>query len=177
MDFFSNLLVKPFGKYRVKRFRDRALQILFTLTLAWGSFWILAQETQSLFSLIPAPEGHWLHDAVEVMAALVIFSAFSAMAVYCFRRWPWFLRVPESISPAWLTVRLLGYAPLLFAVLWGTFYLAFRQFGDEGVPPEHSQYGLGALFVATFYSIYLTPLFTVVIVWLSAQRKHRLATV
>ncbi len=181
MDFFSNLLVKPCGKYRVKRFRDRALQILFTLTLAWALTWwgglVFAEEIETAFGLMPFPEGSWLHDAVEVMIALVIFAAFAAMAVYCFRRWPWFLRVPESISPAWLTVRLLGYAPLLFAVLWGTFFLTFRLFGEEGVPPEHSQYGLGALFVATFYSIYLTPLFTVVIVWLSALRKHRLATV
>ncbi len=168
--------MQSFGKYRVKRFRDRALQILFPLTLTWGSFWILAQETQSIFGLIPVSEGRWLRDAVQVMAALVILAAFAAGAVYCFRRWPWFLRVPESISLSWLTVRLLGYAPFLFAVLWGTFFLAFRLFGQEGVPPEHSQYGLGAWFVATFYSIYLTPLFTVVMVWLSAQRRHRMTT-
>ena len=160
----------------MKIFRDSALQILFPLTLAWGSFWLLGPQAHTVFGLIPAPEGHWLHDAVEVMAPLVIFAAIVAGAVYCFRRWPWFLRVPESISVAWLTVRLLGYAPLLFALLAAAFFSVWRLFVVPGEDPGHSQYGLSAWFAAYFYSLYLTPLFTVVMVWLSALRRDRRTT-
>ena len=54
----------------VKGFRDGALQILFPLTLAWGSFWVLALKIESVFGLIPVSEEHWLHDALEVMMDL-----------------------------------------------------------------------------------------------------------
>lgn len=160
----------------MKGFRDRALQILFPLTLAWVAFCVLAQESESVFGLIPVSEEHWMHDTSEVMVAPVIFAAFVAGAVYCYRRWPWFLQVPESISPVWLTARLLGYAPLLFALLAAAIFSAWWLFVVSGEDPAHSQYGLSAWFAAWFYSTYLTPLFTVVIVWLSALRRDRRTT-
>ena len=132
----------------MKGFRDRALQILFPLTVVWGSFWLLAQESESVFGLIPVSEEHWLHDALEVMAPLVIVAAFIAGAAYCFYRWPWFLRIPDSISLAWLTARLLGYAPLLFALLKTAIFSAWWLLAGSAVAPEHSQYGLDVLFTA-----------------------------
>lgn len=160
----------------MKGFRERALQILFPLTLAWAGFWLFAQEIESVFGLIPVSEEHWLHDALEAMVAPLIFAAFVAVAVYCFYRWPWFLKVPESISLVWLTSRLLVYAPLLFALLMGVIFSAWWYLVGSKVEPGHSQYGLDVLFIAYFFSITLTPLFTVVIVWWSALRKHRRTT-
>lgn len=159
----------------MKQLRNRVLQILFFLSVAWVSFWVLAQQSESLFGLIPVSEGHWLHNALEVMASPLILLIIAVGAVYCFGRWPWFLKVPESISLGWLTARLLGYAPLLFLLLVAVIYSAWWIFVVSGEDPAHSQYGLSAWFAALFYSIYLTPLLTVVVVWLSAVRRDRRA--
>lgn len=157
----------------MKQLQNKVLQILFFLSVAWLSFWVLGPQSESLFGLIPVSEQHWLHNALEVMAAPLILFTIAVGAVYCFGRCPWFLKVPESISLAWLTARLLGYAPLLFALLAAVIFSAWWIFVVSGEDPAHSQYGLSAWFAAWFYSIYLTPLFTVVIVWLSALRKDR----
>lgn len=141
--------------------------------MAWVSFWVLAQQSESLFGLIPMSEEHWLHTALEVMAAPLIVFIIAVGAVYCFGRWPWFLRVPDSISVGWLTIRLLGYAPLIFSLLAAVIFSAWWIFIVSGEDPADSQYGLSAWYAAWFYSIYLTPLFTVVTVWLSAIRRDR----
>ncbi len=160
----------------MNRFRERALQILFPLTLVWGSFWLSFEEIEIVYSLIPAPEGHWFHDALEGMVTLLVVSLFVAGPVYCYRRWPWFLRVPESVSMTWLTVRLIVYAPFLFALLAGAIFSAWWILVVSGEDPKDSQYGMSAWYAAYFYSLALTPLFTIVLAWISTPGRDRKGT-
>lgn len=158
--------------------REQLLRLLFPLTLVWFFLEMFAGEIDKLFGLVLIPEEHRLHNIIEVIIAVtvpvILIGIFGAISTSLYRRWHGFMLVPQSISLSFLIIRLLVYAPLLFVLLTvssfvGWWLLVVMPFED----PKHTQYGLSAAFAAIFYPSILTPVITVIVVWLSSLRKHR----
>jgi hypothetical protein len=140
------------------------LQVLFPLAFTWAVLLMFAEELSGL-----VPEG-----VLENIVILTFGAFWGAVALYLYRRWPNFLRVPESVSLLFLLIRLVVYGPLLFVLLAAVFgvswYLLVVRPTED---PAHSQYGLSALMVALWYAAMLTPLATVTATWISSLRKAR----
>ena len=158
--------------------RERLLRLLFQLTLVWFFLEMFSGEIDKLFGLVLIPEGHRLHNIIEVIIAIIVpvilIIIFGVISTFLYHRWHGFMIVPQSISLSFLIIRLLIYAPLLFVLLTVIFFtgwwlLVVIPFED----PKHTQYGLSAVFAAIFYPSILTPVITVILVWLSALRRQR----
>jgi len=147
------------------------LQILFVPSLLWGVVISLHEEMGALFSLILGEEGEWLHNVAEGAFELVLFALFLAGVIYLFYRFPLFLIVPESVSLAWIAIRLIAYAVIIAVVLAVVIGLGWWTFVESGQDPNNLQYGMATISTAFFGSVFLTPLCTVVIVWFLALRK------
>jgi len=152
--------------------RERMLQVLFPLAFTWAVLLMFAEE---LFSLVP--EGQRLHDELEMIIIPILLAFWSTVAIYLYRRWPGFLRVPESVSLLFLLIRLVVYGPLLFVLLVPVFGIAWYWLVVlPSEDPAHSQYGSSAVIAAFWYPIVLTPVATVIVAWVSALRKARKGT-
>ncbi len=158
--------------------REQLLRLLFPLTLVWLFLGMFSLEIDKLFGLILIPEGHRLHNIIEVIIAVIVpvilIVIFGAISLSLYRRWHGFMLVPQSISLSFLIIRLFIYAPLLFVLLAvisfvGWWLLVVMPFED----PKHTQYGLSAVFASVIYPSILAPAVTVIIVWLSAIRRQK----
>lgn len=143
------------------------LKILFPPMLAWCICLMFGEE---LFAVVP--EGQRLHNVFEVIIIPLIIVMCSTAAIYIYRHWPGFLRVPQSESLIMLLVRMLIYMPLLYVLLASIIGVTWYIFILPGEDQSHSQYGLSVFFASVFYPIMLTPSVTIIAVWLSAMRKE-----
>ena len=131
------------------------------------------EEINALVSLISGKEGGWLHNIAESALEPALFVLFLAVVIYFFYRLPAFLLVPESISSGWLIIRLAIYSVITAIVLAVLLGLGWWFFVESGQDPDNVQYGMATLYTAFFGSAFLTPVFTVVLVWLSTRAKHQ----
>lgn len=130
------------------------------------------EEIASLFNLIQGKENSWLHNVAESTLVFALLVLFLVVMVSIFYRFPSFLVVPESISSGWLIIRITVYTVMTAIVLAVLLGLGWWFFVESGQDPDNVQYGMATLYTAFFGSAFLTPVFTVVLVWLSAKVKH-----
>lgn len=75
----------------MRSLRQRWLQALFALALAWVVFWVGVALSGQMEVPNPAPEGHWLHGAIEDFAPPLLAVALAGVATaLVIRRWPCF---------------------------------------------------------------------------------------
>ncbi len=130
------------------------------------------EEINALVSLVVGKEGGWLHNVAENTLEPALFVLFLAVVSYFFYRLPAFLLVPESISSSWLIIRLVAYTVITAIVLAVLLGLGWWIFVESGQNPDDVQYGMATLYTAVFGSAFLTPVCTIILVWLSARVKH-----
>jgi len=155
-------------KERIEKFKERILQILFVPSLLWAIVMIIASEMEDSFHLIPGKEDGWLHNVAESTLEFALFAVFMVGIIYLFYRFRSFLIVPESISLGWVLIRLVSYAVIIAIVLALVIGWGWWIFVESGQDPNDVQYGMASYYMAFFYSFFLTPVCTVVMVWLSA---------
>ncbi len=155
-----------------EKFRERILQILFAPSLLWGIAMSFHEEIVVLIGLVPGKEAGLLHNVAENALGLVLVTAFLIGVIYLFYRFPLLLVVPESISLWWVVIRLVIYAMVVAVVLALIIGFGWWILIESGHDPNNVQYGMETLTVAVFYSMFLTPVCTVVLVWFSARRVH-----
>lgn len=155
----------------IEKFKERILQILFAPSLLWAIVMIIGSEIETPFNLIPGKEDGWLHNVAESTLEFALFTIFIVGIIYLFYRFRSFLIVPESISLGWVLIRLVAYAVIIAVVLAVVIGWGWWIFVESGQDPNDVQYGMASYSMAVFYSFFLTPVCTVVIVWLSARRR------
>ena len=150
------------------------LRVLFVPALAWTLLLLAGERADWPERLVPVPEGHPLHEPLElclVLAAALAASGLASAALFLLL--PGFLRVPRPV-PAWRPLWWLAAgAPLLFAVLTAFFFLACRLLVVPGEDPGNPQRGLSAWMAALFYPAALTPPGAVIAAWVAARRAGR----
>ena len=155
----------------VEKFKERILQILFVPSLLWAIVMIFASEIEAPFNLIPGKEDGWLHNVAESTLEFALFAVFIVGIIYLFHHFRSFLIVPESISLGWILTRLVAYAVIIAVVLAMAIGWGWWIFVESGQDPDDVQYGMASYSMAVFYSFFLTPVCTVVTVWLSATGR------
>jgi hypothetical protein len=151
--------------------RERSLQVLMPVALAWGLAVALAEALDLLWTRMRIAEGSPLHGVVEEAGTPIFVLALCAIAaVLVYGRWPGFLRVPPSIPAGALLVRLVAFTVLStvgIAIVVGVAWY-FLVLSRED--PSHSQYGLSLLFAVMFYPVMIAPATAVLATWLWARR-------
>ena len=160
-----------FIKELIRTFKKRILQILFVPSLLWAIATIFIDEIEALFTLIPGEENGWLHNITEYTLEIFLFMIFFAGVAYLFYRFRTFLVVPESVSLGWLIIRVVVYAVIIAVALGMSIGFGWWTFIESGKDPNNVQYGMESYTMAFFWSAFLTPVCTVLIVWLSARRR------
>lgn len=158
-------------KWWIDKFKEKILQILFVPSLLWAIAMIFHDEIETLLNFIPGNEDSWLHNATENTLELALFAVFIAVIIYIFYRLPSFLSVPESVSLGWVLIRLIAYAAFIAVVLAVVIGSGWWIFIESGQDPNDVQYGMSTLTVSFFYSAFLTPACTVILVWFSAKTR------
>ncbi|WP_228854369.1 hypothetical protein [Desulfomarina profundi] len=132
---------------------------------------IFGSEMGNFYDLIPGKEDGWLHNIAENALEFAFFVVFAVVIVFLFSRFRSFLIVPEVISWVWVFLRLIIYAVIIAIVLGVVIGWGWWIFVESGHNPDSLQYGMASYSMAVFYSFFLTPVCTVVMVWLSARKK------
>ncbi len=132
---------------------------------------ISGSEMDVFYDLIPGKEDGWLHNATENALEFTFFVIFAVVIISLFSRFRSFLIVPEVISWSWILIRIIVYAVIIAIVLGVVTGWGWWMFVESGQNPDSLQYGMASYSMAVFYSFFLTPVCTVVMVWFSARRK------
>jgi len=164
-------LIRSFMKELIDKFKKRILQILFVPSLLWAIATIFVDEIETLFTLIPGEEEGWLHNVTENTLEIFLFAIFFAGVAYLFYRFRTFLVVPESVSLVWVLIRVVVYAVIIAVVLGVSIGFGWWTFIESGKDPNNMQYGMASYTMAFFWSAFLTPVCTVLLVWFSAKRR------
>lgn len=155
--------------------RQRLLQWVFPLTVTWLIGLALINVISGLLRLNPFPEGGLPHqlfeDGVQPLAALVIFAAIIGLQHRLLRRWPGFLRLPES-APLFATIiRLVGHGAGLFVVVTVGAVLVLYLFYDPATDPQ-GQFHIWVWAGGFLYAAALAPTIALFTVWRAAKHKH-----
>ena len=151
----------------IEIFKERILQILFVPSLLWAIAMIIGSEIETSFNLIPGKEDGWLHNVAESTLEFALLALFITGIICLFYHFRSFLLVPESISLGWVLIRLVAYAVIIAVVLAVVIGWGWWIFVESGQDPNDVQYGMASYSMAFFYSYFLTPVCTVLLVWLS----------
>jgi len=155
--------------------RQRLLQWAFPLTMTWLLFFVLMTQTEGLLRMNPFPEGGMPHrffeDWVEPFAAVVILAAIIGLHYRLLRRWPSFLRLPES-APLFATViRLVVHGVGLFVIITAsTVFIAYRSY-DPATDPQ-GQFHIWVWGGGFLYALWFTPTVALFTAWWAVKRKH-----
>lgn len=155
----------------IRILKKRILQILFVPSLFWAVVMIFGSEIGTFYDLIPGKEDGWLHNIAENTLEFTFFVVFTIVIISLFSRFRSFLIVPEAISWVWIILRLIIFAVIIAIVLGVVIGWGWWVFVESGQDPNSLQYGMASYSMAFFYSFFLTPVCTVVMVWLSARKK------
>jgi len=157
-----------------RRLRDRCLQGLFALALAWTLFWLgIGLFGQQIEGLNPVPEGNRLHDVLEeYIPPLVVIVLAGAVTTLVIRFWPGFLRVPSRVASSRVLVSLLLAVPIVAIAL----LIVLSAVGLALEPPpwksDNPQYIPVVFWVVPLGTIVLTPVATLVAAWWWVVRRH-----
>lgn len=149
------------------RRRDRWLQGLFALALAWTLFWLgIWLFGEQIGVMNPVPEGNLLHNVFEeYLPPLVVIVLAGAVTTLGVRFWPGFFRVPRQVASSRVLVSLLLAAPIVAIAL----LIVLVAVGMALEPPpwksDNPQYIPAVFWVAPLGTIVLTPVATVVAAW------------
>lgn len=135
--------------------RNRGLQVLFALSFTWIVLLFFVEE---LFQWIP-------NDNYSVVLGLTVLTTVivvcGALARFIYRRWPSFLRIPNSISILSVLARLVVCAVLIIPLLSVAFgFLAYYFWSD----PENVQ-DLSIAYAAMAYPLIFTPALAILAAW------------
>ena len=155
--------------------RQHLLQSVFPLTVAWLVGLVLINVISGLLRMNPFPEGVAPHrlfeDGVQPAAILGILAAIIGLQQWLLRRWPGFLRLPES-APLFATVfRLVVHGAGLFVVVTVGAVLVFYLFYDPATDPQ-GQFHIWVWAGGFLYAAALTPTVALFTVWRAARHKH-----
>ena len=108
----------------------------------------------------------WAESLTGPQAGLALLAAVAAsifVTGMLGRRWPGFLRLPESVSLIRFMSRLLGASLLSWVVV--TAVTAGLTWLTTDLDPSHSQYGVDIFFAAMFLPPFIAPLPAVLLTW------------
>lgn len=153
--------------------KNRVLRFAFAPAVGWAIIVAFAQDMDRILRAGLVPEGSMLHGLLEIATGLAIVAAAALGPLAVYRVWPGFLLLERPAS--WLPVvwRLPIYAPLAFIATGVVFFSLQWLFVVSGQDPADPQHGLSAWEAGYYYAIMLTPLITVIWVWLSLKRSHK----
>ena len=96
----------------IRSLRERWLQLLFTLALAWTLFWFGVLHPLPIEAFNPVPEGHWLHRVIEaIFYPIIAFALASMVIIPVIRFWPGFLHVPMDTPLSRILIALVVATP------------------------------------------------------------------
>jgi hypothetical protein len=149
------------------RLRDRWLQGLFALALAWTLFWLgIWLFGEQIDVLNPVPEGNRLHNVFEdYIPPLVVIVLAGAVTTLGVRFWPGFFRVPRQVASSRVLVSLLLAAPIVAIALLIVLVAAGMALEPPPWNSDNPQYIPAVFWVAPLGTIVLTPVATVVAAW------------
>lgn len=155
--------------------RQRLLQWVFPLNVTWLVGIASIDVIGGLLWLNPFPEGGMPHrlfeDWMQPLGVLVIFAAIIGLQHRLLRRWPGFLRLPES-APLLATVfRLVMHGAGLFVAVTVGAVLILYLFYDPATDPQ-GQFHIWVWAGGFLYAAALAPTAALFTVWRAAKRKH-----
>lgn len=150
-----------------------ALKMAFMLAASWAIVLAFSAEIETILNINPFSEGAPAHGFYEIIILLAVLSAMGFICVVAYKRWPMFLRVRRDVSTVAVLWRLAAVAPVLFTVVGLVAFALTWLFVVRAEEPGDPQYGLSAWWTAYYYALMLTPIITVVGVWLQLRRKYR----
>lgn len=145
--------------------KERILQILFVPALFWASIVIFSNEILLFMQRFAGVENSVLHNFKEILIFIIIFSVATFICFILYYLFPGFLLLSKFSSFLSIVLRLVVYTPVIFIVLAVGIFFIWWMFVVSSEAPTHSQYGLSAWYAAFFYGVGLTPLFTLIAVW------------
>lgn len=154
----------------IRLHHEHLLRLLFPPAAAWALLLLFAEEIDGLRGLNPFPESATLHSPTEGVLAWLPVAIMLAAGAWTVYRWPAFLRLPLSVSPAAVAMRLithgLSWCALVFLGIIAAGYLVHDPSRDA---PE--QRYLGVWLAGFMYTPAVAPLATLFTVWLRLRGK------
>lgn len=162
------------GRGDAGRLRDRWLQGLFALALAWALFWLGIWLFGEQFEVpSPVPEGNRLHDVFEEysppLVAIVLAGALTTLGI---RSWPGIFRLPRQVASSRVLVSLLLSAPIVAIALLIVASTVCMVLEPPPWKSDNPQYFPAVFWYAPLGTIVLTPVATVVAAWWWAVRRR-----
>ena len=165
----------PTWKTNAGRLRERWLQAMFLLTLAWALFWFISLWYPELIkALNPSPEGHWTHLWIEDLVLLLVTATVAGVsAAIVFRFWPGFLRVPRQATSLRVLISLIFAAPITGIALFFVLGAVSLALDPPWLIRDNPQYIPAVFWIAPLGTIMFTPVASVVGSWLWAVRRNK----
>lgn len=156
-----------------RRLRDRWLQGLFALALAWALFWLgIWLLGEQLEVPNPVPEGNRLHDVFEeYIPPLVAIVVAGAVTILGMRLWPDSFRVPNQVASSRVLVSLLLAAPIVALALLILVSAVCIVLEPPPWKSDNPQYFPAVFWYAPLWTIVLTPVATIVAAWWWVVRR------
>ena len=154
--------------------RDRWLQGLFALALAWAFFWLGIWLLGEQFEVPDTvPEGNRLHDIFEeYIPPFVATMLAGAVTTLGIRFWPGFFHVPGRVASSRVLVSLLLAMPIVAIILLIVVSAVCMALEPPPWKSDNPQYFPAVLWYAPLGTIALTPVASVVAAWWWVVRRR-----
>jgi membrane protein insertase Oxa1/YidC/SpoIIIJ len=131
--------------------------------MSWAVMGISAEE---LFG--------WTHRLVhEALVILLVVLASVGFTSMLSRVWPPFLLAPRGLSPRFWVTRALVTPPvvgIVLAVVFGVVAFLHTRATED---PADPQYGVSIAWAIVLFPVFLTPLASVVAIWIASVRRRK----